>query len=126
MGAISSVAGFAPLIRRTGYAASKHALTGFFSSLRAEEQAHGVSVVIVAPSFVATNMDRPRRDVGDGTRRPGSAADGVNYIEPLEAARQILAAIDRRVPFAPVGRTALLAWWLHRFSPELYAWVMRR
>ena len=33
---ISSVAGFAPLIARTGYAASKHALHGFFDSLRTE------------------------------------------------------------------------------------------
>ena len=34
--AISSVAGFSPLIGRTGYAASKHALHGFFDSLRTE------------------------------------------------------------------------------------------
>jgi NAD(P)-dependent dehydrogenase (short-subunit alcohol dehydrogenase family) len=33
---ISSVAGFAPLIARTGYAAAKHALHGFFESLRTE------------------------------------------------------------------------------------------
>jgi NAD(P)-dependent dehydrogenase (short-subunit alcohol dehydrogenase family) len=33
--AISSVAGFSPLVGRTGYAASKHALHGFFDSLRA-------------------------------------------------------------------------------------------
>ncbi len=37
--AISSVAGFAPLHGRTAYAASKHAVQGFFSSLRSEEEA---------------------------------------------------------------------------------------
>jgi len=31
-----SVAGFAPLYGRTGYSASKHALHGFFASLRTE------------------------------------------------------------------------------------------
>ena len=53
--AISSVAGFAPLYHRTAYAASKHALEGFFKSLRSEEKSHGVQVQIAAPSFVATN-----------------------------------------------------------------------
>ena len=54
--AISSVAGFAPLFHRTAYSASKHAMEGLFKSLRAEEQQHGVSVSIAAPSFVATNL----------------------------------------------------------------------
>src|SRR5690606_22895643 len=39
--AISSVAGFAPLHRRTAYSASKHALEGFFRTLREEEREHG-------------------------------------------------------------------------------------
>ncbi len=42
--AVSSVAGFAPLTGRTGYAASKHALHGFFDSLRSELQGTGVGV----------------------------------------------------------------------------------
>jgi short-subunit dehydrogenase len=47
--AVSSVAGFSPLIARTGYAASKHALHGFFDSLRSELQPDGVDVMIVCP-----------------------------------------------------------------------------
>ena len=49
--AISSVAGFSPLYHRTAYAASKHALEGFFGSLRSEEAPHGVRVQVAAPSF---------------------------------------------------------------------------
>ncbi|MCX8006445.1 MAG: SDR family oxidoreductase, partial [Burkholderiaceae bacterium] len=55
---VSSVAGFAPLIGRTGYAASKHALHGFFASLRTELAPAGVTVTLVCPSFVATGIDR--------------------------------------------------------------------
>jgi hypothetical protein len=51
---MSSVAGFAPLVLRSGYAASKHALHGCFESLRAELRGNGVGVTMVCPSFVRT------------------------------------------------------------------------
>ena len=56
--AISSVAGYTPLVARTGYAASKHALHGFFDSLRTELAPQGVDVMMVCPSFIATRIDR--------------------------------------------------------------------
>ena len=73
--AISSVAGFAPLHNRTAYAASKHAMEGFFNSLRSEEAPYGVAVQIAAPSFIATNLGEPGTDT-QGISRPGAAADG--------------------------------------------------
>lgn len=124
--ALSSVAGFAPLIRRTGYAASKHALEGFFSSLRAEEADFGVSVTIVAPSFVGTNLQKSGPAPEAGLDRPGSAADGTDYIAPDVAARAILKAIDKKTRFAPIGRLAWLSWIVHRLSPGLYEKLMRR
>lgn len=123
--AISSVAGFAPLHGRTAYAASKHALQGFFSSLRSEEAAFGVSCLIAAPSFVATNIgNAERRD--DGILRPGAAADGIDYMSPEAAAKVILRGVWKRREFIPVGRVAWLASWLMRLSPELYQRSMLR
>ncbi len=55
---MSSVAGFAPLIGRSAYAASKHALHGWFDTLRAELAGSGVDVMMVCPSFVNTAIDR--------------------------------------------------------------------
>lgn len=123
--AISSVAGFAPLHRRTAYSASKHALEGFFRTLREEEREHGVGVLIAAPSFVATNIGRPQRQEG-GIARPGSATDGIDYMEPAQAARIILDGVERRREFIPVGRVARLAWLVNRVSPRLYARLMMR
>lgn len=123
--AISSVAGFAPLYRRTAYSASKHALEGFFRTLREEEREHGVAVSIAAPSFVATNIGRPQAREG-GIARPGSATDGVDYMEPTDAARIILRGVERRRAFIPVGRVARLAYLLNRLSPPLYARLMMR
>ena len=123
--AISSVAGFSPLYHRTAYAASKHALEGFFASLRSEEAAHGVHTVIAAPSFIATNPGRPDA-APDGTARPGAAGDGIDAMTPDEAAAVILRGVARRRSFIPVGRVARLSHVLHRLSPRLFQHVMQK
>ncbi|KRS18086.1 SDR family NAD(P)-dependent oxidoreductase [Roseovarius indicus] len=123
--AISSVAGFAPLKNRTAYAGSKHALEGFFGSLRSEELAHGVRCLIAAPSFVATNIGNTGREA-DGIVRPGSAADGVDYMSPEDAAAVILRGVARGRTFIPVGRVARLSWWIRRAAPGFYERMMRR
>lgn len=123
--AVSSVAGFAPLYKRTAYAASKHALNGFFSSLASEEAQHGVRVAIAAPSFVATNPGRLDADA-DGIGRPGAATDGFDEMSPDRAARIVLDGWRRGRSFIPVGRVASLGWRINRLSPRLYSWLMMR
>lgn len=122
--AISSVAGFSPLYGRTAYAASKHAMQGFFSTLRSEERAFGVRCLIAAPSFIATNPDAPNRD-GDAIMRPGAAADSMDQLSPDAAAKIILQGAFKGRNFIPVGRVARLAAFLVRLSPALYDWAMR-
>lgn len=123
--AISSVAGFSPLFHRTAYAASKHALEGFFASLRSEEAPFGVRTMIVAPSFIATNIgNEQRRD--DGTARPGSAKDGLDYMSTNAAAEVILRGVERGKAFIPVGRVAMLSWWINSLSPRLFQRLMER
>lgn len=123
--AISSVAGFAPLHGRTAYAASKHAMQGFFATLRAEELPFGVRCMIAAPSFVATNIGNAARD-DDAIMRPGAAAGGIDYMTADAAARVILRGAHKGQDFIPVGRVAYIASWLMRLSPTLYQWAMRR
>ncbi|WP_164659599.1 SDR family oxidoreductase [Tropicibacter sp. Alg240-R139] len=123
--AISSVAGFSPLYHRTAYAASKHALEGFFKSLRSEEKEHGVHTLIAAPSFVATNIGNDQRQ-DDGTARPGSATDGMDYMTPEDAAAEILQGLRKARPMIPVGRIARAAWWVNSLSPRLFQRLMER
>ena len=123
--AISSVAGFSPLYHRTAYAGSKHAVEGFFKSLRSEEKGYGVKTLIAAPSFVATNIGNDQRQA-DGIARPGSAGDGIDYMTPDDAAAVILKGYDRSCPMIPVGRIAKLAWWINSLSPRLFQRLMER
>ncbi len=123
--AISSAAGFSPLVQRTAYSASKHALEGFFKSLRSEERPHGVRVAIAAPSFVATNTGNAAAD-RDGLARPGSASDGIDPMSPEDAARCILDGLEKRRDFIPVGRVARMAYLVNRLSPGLFQSLMER
>jgi len=116
--AITSVAGFAPLKHRTAYAASKHAMTGFFGSLRGEEAAFGARTVLAAPSFVATNAGAKFDAQGMGP--PGAAGDGVDEMTPETAAQTILTGLDKGRDFIPVGRVAGMAWWVNRLAPKLF------
>jgi len=122
---ISSVAGFSPLIGRTGYAASKHALHGFFDSLRAELVDEGVDVLLVCPSFIATGIDRAALG-GDGRPAAQARLTTGRPATPDEVARAVLRAAARGRTRLLSGLTAHLAWWLSRAWPGLYAALMKR
>ena len=62
--AVASLAGLTGVPERSGYAASKHAMIGFFDSLRIELRGSGVDVSVVAPDFVVTRDPQARHRTG--------------------------------------------------------------
>jgi NAD(P)-dependent dehydrogenase (short-subunit alcohol dehydrogenase family) len=123
--AVSSVAGYTPLIARTGYAASKHAMHGFFESLRTELAPRGVAVTMVCPSFIATRIDRNALG-GDGRPVRHAQVTVGRALTAEAAAARIVAAAARRPRTVFVGSTARQAWWLSRVAPGLYERIMAR
>jgi NAD(P)-dependent dehydrogenase (short-subunit alcohol dehydrogenase family) len=123
--AVSSVAGYTPLIARTGYAASKHAMHGFFESLRTEVEPQGVDVMMVCPSFIATAIDRNALG-GDGRPVRHAQVTTGGRLSPEAAAARIFAGAERGRRLLLVGRTAWLAWWISRLAPRLYEKLMAR
>jgi len=123
--AVSSVAGFAPLIGRTGYAASKHAMHGFFDSLRAELVNAGVSVTIACPYFTDTAL---RTHALDGTGQSGSAPPPSmgKPLAPEDVASQIVRACIERRRMVVSGRVGRASWWISRIAPAAYERLMRR
>ena len=122
---MSSVAGIAPLAVRTGYSASKHALHGFFESLRTEVAADGVSITMVCPSFVRTGIG-DRALGGDGGRATVERTQTGTPVEPDDLAELVVAAIDRRrrlvLPFHDARRARRLS----QVAPRLYDRIMTR
>ena len=68
---VASLAGLTGVPTRTGYAASKHALFGFYDSLRIELQGTGVAVTMLAPDFVVSEIHA--RAAGPGGRPLGAS-----------------------------------------------------
>ncbi|MCO4761817.1 MAG: SDR family oxidoreductase [Myxococcales bacterium] len=123
--AISSVAGFAPLLGRTAYAASKHAMSGFFSTLRAELAPHGVSVLMVYPAFTDTGLDKSALDKSGEAMNSDRKPVG-KQMTPEFVAKAILAAAEadrRELLLSPVAKASR---WLWRFTPRLYERMMVR
>jgi len=123
--AVSSVAGYTPLVARTGYAASKHAMHGFFESLRTELVPAGVDVMMVCPSFIATQIDRNAIG-GDGQPVRHAQVTTGGRLSPESVAERIFAGAVRSRRLLLVGRTAWMAWWVSRLAPGLYEKLMAR
>jgi NAD(P)-dependent dehydrogenase (short-subunit alcohol dehydrogenase family) len=121
--AISSVAGFAPLLDRTGYAASKHALHGFFDTLRAELAGDGVTVTVVCPAYVDTKIDAHAL-AGDGGRLEKPKRVVGRVLPPEVVAEKIVDAALARKERLLVSGVAKIAWWVSRITPGLYRRMM--
>jgi NAD(P)-dependent dehydrogenase (short-subunit alcohol dehydrogenase family) len=122
---ISSVAGFAPLVARTGYAASKHALHGFFDSLRSEVEPAGVKVLLVCPSFIATGIEKNAL-AGDGSPARHPQAIVGRRATPEATAEKIFRAAGREQRLLLPDRVSLASWWVSRLAPRLYERLMVR
>ncbi len=123
--AISSVAGYSPLLGRTGYCASKHALHGFFDTLRTEVQGRGVDVLVVCPSFMATGIGGAALG-GSGAAASAPRVTTGGESDPKDIADQVFAAIAQGHSLLLPDRTSHLAWWVSKLAPDWYARTMRR
>jgi len=121
--AVSSVAGFAPLVGRTGYAASKHALHGFFDSLRSELQRCGVRVVLVCPSFTDTGIDAAALSGNGGHAGMGKPIAGALASPEQIADALVSGVLDGAREVLPT-RLSRQARWLSWLGPTLYERAM--
>lgn len=122
--AISSVLGYIGTPRRSAYAAAKHALHGFFDSLRAEVEKDGISVTIVCPGYVRTNISE-NAFTGDGSAYGKMDTTHQKAIRPEEAAPRIVDGILNKKHEVIVGGKETLAIQLKRFAPSLMARMVR-
>ena len=122
---ISSLLGKFGAPSRSAYCASKHALVGFFDSLRAEVASQGITVTMICPGFVRTNASRNALR-GDGSLHGQMDELIQGGMAAEECARRIVRAIERRRREVYIGRKEKLALYLSRFTPGLFARLMRR
>jgi len=114
-----SIAGLAPLLGRTGYSASKHAMHGLFTSLRSEVRGQGVHVMVVCPGFVRTNLqDRALGGDGTVTRHPQSRIGRQDT--PERAAEAIFRGAEKEKDLLVLTGMGKIAYWISRLAPSFY------
>ena len=116
--AVSSVAGRIGVPLRSGYAATKHAMVGFFDSLRMELAPYGVSVTVAYPDFVAT--DARARNFGPDGRPLGRSPAREDLMMTAETcARFIVRGAARRQRDVLMTGRGRFGPWLKLVAPGL-------
>lgn len=124
---VSSITGKFGTPYRSGYAASKHALHGFFDSLRAElwrDVKDAIKVTMIAPGFIHTPITLSAV-TGDGS--PLGKMDEAQYKGKSAewCAQKICKAIENNREEIYIGGKEVLGVYLKRFTPRLFSKLIR-
>lgn len=107
---VNSVQGKLGLGLRTSYAASKHALTGYFDSLRAELSPESIPVTAVFPGYIRTDLSLNAL-TGQGEKYAQMDDTTAKGLDPSDLALRIFraaAAGKQEVVFAPLDAKAAI------------------
>jgi short-subunit dehydrogenase len=123
---ISSVTGKIGTPLRSSYAASKHALHGFFDSLRSEVYDDNIAITLVCPGFVNTDVSKNAL-IADGSKQNTKDKATANGLDPDVFARKVIKAIAKRKQEVVIGGAKeVLATYVKRFFPKLLSNLIRR
>lgn len=115
---ISSISGLTPLPGRTGYCASKHAMDGFFNTLRIENIKKGLNVLVVHPGFTCSNIRNSALDKNNHAQKE-TPRNEERMMSSREVARIIAkAALKRKrdLILTPQGKLVV---WLYKNFPAM-------
>lgn len=122
---VSSVTGYVATPMRSTYAASKHAIQGYFNALEAELHGTGVHVTLILPGFIATDITESAV-TADGSPLGTQQQDTADGMPPEKCAEVIVDAIAKKRREQLVGGAEIYSVYLKRFLPKLTAHIVRR
>ena len=115
---VSSVAGLHGLPGRTGYSASKYAMTGFLETLRIENLRKGVHVMIACPGFTASNV-RFSALTADGSQQGATPRNEEKMMTPQQVARIVARGILHRRRLCLMEAEGRATHFVKKFAPAL-------
>jgi dehydrogenase/reductase SDR family member 7B len=121
---VSSVVGYISSPMRSGYAAAKHALHGFYEALSAEHWRDNVRVTLACPGYVRTNVSI-NAITGSGGTHGIMDAGQAKGISAEACAEKIWRAVEKNKAEVLIGKEALVVY-LKRFFPALFAALIKR
>ena len=115
----ASSAGVMPVARSAGYAATKHAVVGLSTSLRAEGAEHVVRVSVTIPGLVETNIFDSATNLGSYDYSNAMDKVPVKKISAERAAQYILDGTAKNKQYIVVPRINAAIVAMHRLAPNL-------
>ncbi|MCX7934162.1 MAG: SDR family oxidoreductase [Planctomycetota bacterium] len=122
---VSSVLGKFHLPGRSAYTASKHALHGYFDTLRAELDNQKIAITLICPGWIATDISQNAL-CADGRVYGRSDRPPRRQMSATECARHMLIAIQQRRREAYIGGYEVYGRWLKLLWPSLFDVLARR
>lgn len=122
---ISSLMGKFAGPQRSGYCGSKHALHGFFDALRLEHEKDGLTVTMVCPGYVRTNIDKNAL-TADGSPQNKQDLENQSGLPPDQLAEKMIKGITHKKFETYIGGKETLGVYLKRFFPRLLHRVVLR
>ena len=113
---ISSVAGLHGLPGRTGYSASKYAMTGFLETIRIENLKKGLHVMIACPGFTASNV-RFAALTADGSPQGETPRDEAKMMTAEQVAAIVARDIARRKRLCLMEAEGRATHFVKKFAP---------
>lgn len=121
---ISSLVGKFGTKFRSAYSASKHALHGYFDSLRSEVYDKNIDITIVCPGFIKTNVSINAL-TASGKKQETMDDAQANGMSAKECAGEIIKAISAKKEEVYIGGSETKAVLLKRFFPKLFSKKIR-
>jgi short-subunit dehydrogenase len=125
LAAVASLTGLTGVPTRSVYAATKHAMRGFFDTLRIELKPFGVSVTVAYPGFVNTGV-RAKAMGPDGQPLGFSLVQEQKVMDVDTCARLIASAVERRKRQEVMTLRGKLGRWLQLVAPGLVDRIAER
>lgn len=121
---ISSIAGKFGFYLRSSYSAAKHALHGYFESLRLETESKGIKILMVCPGKIRTNISINATTPRGAHGKMDESHE--NAMSAEECAKQIITGISNNSEEILIGGKEIKAVILKRFFPKWFGRIIRK
>jgi dehydrogenase/reductase SDR family member 7B len=122
---MSSVVGKFGTRLRSTYSASKHALHGWYDSLRQEVDVHNIDVTLICPGFVKTNVTLNAL-LADGSLLGKMGSGQMHGMTPEKFTKKLLPKLAKRKKEIYIGGREVVAVYIKRFFPRLLDRVLKK
>ena len=110
---------------RSAYSASKHALHGFFDSLRAEVHDDNIKVTIICSGFIKTNI--AINALTENGNAQNTSDKGIENGIPVDVfAQKVIKAIRKQKQEVTFGGKERFGVYIKRFFPKLFSNIIRK